>query len=174
MSTPESAEADANATTTGNGTPDPAGPERPAADGGPADASAAPEDTDGEIPGDAGGADSSDDAANAPESRADLLPSPIFLLLLGVTGLAGWLSWTRAELDWGGDEGTVYLPFVFILAGWIASIALHEFAHALFAYRFGDRALRGSGYLRLNPFRFRELFAGLLLPVSFPILGESE
>ncbi|MBB4929858.1 Zn-dependent protease [Lipingzhangella halophila] len=104
-------------------------------------------------------------------SRTDLLPSPLIVLLLGITGLAGWLSWTRAELDWGSDGSTVYLPFVFVLSGWIVSVALHEFAHAALAYRFGDRALRGSGYLRLNPFRFRELFANLVLPVAFPILG---
>ncbi|MDA8369567.1 MAG: site-2 protease family protein [Nocardiopsaceae bacterium] len=110
-------------------------------------------------------------AGPAGSSRLDLLPSPIFVLLLGLTGMAGWFSWTRAEVDWTGDDSTVYLPFVFILCGWIVSLALHEYGHALLAYRFGDRALRGSGYLRLNPFRFRELFAGLLMPVAFLLLG---
>ncbi len=109
--------------------------------------------------------------APATPSRADLLPSPFIVLLVGVTALAGWFSWTRAELDWGGDGSTVYLPFVFVLAGWVVSLALHEFAHAALAYRFGDRSLRGSGYLRLNPFGFRELFANLLLPAVIPILG---
>ncbi|MFD0776336.1 site-2 protease family protein, partial [Streptomonospora algeriensis] len=104
-------------------------------------------------------------------SAADLLPSPVFVLLLGITALAGWLSWTRAEVDWTGDDSTVYLPFVFILTGWVVSLTLHEYGHAALAYRFGDRSLRGSGYLRLNPFRFRELFAGLLMPVAFLLLG---
>ncbi|GAA1772622.1 site-2 protease family protein [Streptomonospora arabica] len=104
-------------------------------------------------------------------SAADLLPSPVFVLLLGIAGLAGWFSWTRAEVDWTGDDSRVYLPFVFILTGWIVSLVLHEYGHAALAYRFGDRALRGGGYLRLNPLRFRELFSSLLLPVAFLLLG---
>ncbi|KII00601.1 hypothetical protein LP52_00365 [Streptomonospora alba] len=108
---------------------------------------------------------------DAARGVADLLPSPFFVLLLGIAGLAGWFSWTRAEVDWTGDDSTVYLPFVFILAGWIISLALHEYGHAALAYRFGDRSLRGSGYLRLNPFGFRDLFAGLLMPVAFLLLG---
>ncbi|MFC4560491.1 site-2 protease family protein [Nocardiopsis mangrovi] len=117
-----------------------------------------------------GTADAGAGAASGP-GRADLLPSPVFVLLLGLTGLAGWFSWTRAEVDWTGDDSTVYLPFVFILLGWIVSLALHEFGHALVAYRFGDRSVRGGGYLRLNPFAYRGLFAGLLMPVAFLILG---
>ncbi|RCV48328.1 site-2 protease family protein [Marinitenerispora sediminis] len=115
-----------------------------------------------------------EDSGTPPRARAAdgwaLLPSPVFVLLLGVTGLAGWFSWTRAEEDWSSGS-TVYAPFVLILGAWIVVVALHEFAHAVLAYRFGDRALRGGGYLRLNPFRYREMFAGLLLPVAYLVLG---
>ncbi|GAA4914860.1 site-2 protease family protein [Streptomonospora salina] len=119
------------------------------------------------------GPDAAGDSGGRGTARgiADLMPSPFFVLLLGIAGLAGWFSWTRAEVDWTGDDSTVYLPFVFILAGWIVSLALHEYGHAVLAYRFGDRSLRGSAYLRLNPFGFRELFAGLLMPVAFVLLG---
>ncbi|MUL39812.1 site-2 protease family protein [Streptomonospora sp. PA3] len=127
------------------------------------------EDT-GTRPDEAAGPDGAAPQARA-ASAADLLPSPVFVLLLGLGGLAGWFSWTRAEVQWTGDDATAYVPFVFILAGWIVSLALHEFGHAAVAYRFGDRSLRGSGYLRLNPFRFGELFANLLMPVAFLLLG---
>ncbi|NYE45698.1 Zn-dependent protease [Spinactinospora alkalitolerans] len=116
------------------------------------------------------GAPAAEEEAPRAASRLDLLPSPVFVLILGLTGIAGWLSWTRGEEAWF-DGGTVYAPFVLILGAWIVSITLHEYVHSVLAYRFGDRALRGSGYLRLNPFGFRELFAGLLMPVAFLVLG---
>ena len=103
-------------------------------------------------------------------SRTDFLPSPVFLLLVGVTALAGWLSWTRAEetvLGWD----SAFAPFLFILGGWVVCLTLQQYVRSLLAHRFGDRALRGSGYLRLNPFAFRELGATLVLPVAFLLLG---
>ncbi|MFC3997162.1 site-2 protease family protein [Nocardiopsis sediminis] len=166
MSTPEPTEPDD--TRAGEGAPASAiAPERPGTndDAAAPDAESAPADSEGDA-----GAGGDGGSASGP-GRADLLPSPVFVLLLGITGLAGWFSWTRAEVDWTGDDSTVYLPFVFILFGWIVSLALHEFGHALAAYRFGDRGLRGGGYLRLNPFAYRGLFAGLLMPVAFLVLG---
>lgn len=104
-------------------------------------------------------------------SWSDFLPSPVFVLVLGVAGLAGWLSWTRSEAGWTTDGDTAYTPFVLIAVGWIACLALQEFGRSVLAYRFGDRALRGSAYLRLNPFGYQELFAGLLLPMAFLLVG---
>ncbi|WP_017627517.1 site-2 protease family protein [Nocardiopsis chromatogenes] len=121
----------------------------------------------------------------ARSSVFDLLPSPVFLLILGVTGFAGYFSWTRWEetQDLYTYGGTPYAPFVFIVGAWILSLAVHEFAHALVAYLGGDRGLRGSGYLRLNPLAYRErrvaetgetgggAFTGLIMPVVFVVLG---
>ncbi|MFD3688423.1 site-2 protease family protein [Nocardiopsis sp. NPDC058631] len=106
-------------------------------------------------------------------SWIDFLPSPVFVLLLGLTGFAGWLSWGAAELDWAA-EGTSVTPLVpplLILLGWIVSATVHEFAHALAAYLAGDRSLRGSAYLRLNPFAYQHAFAGLVLPSLYLGLG---
>ncbi|MGI5120314.1 site-2 protease family protein [Marinactinospora thermotolerans] len=103
-------------------------------------------------------------------SIVDVLPSPVFVLLVGLTALAGWLSWTRGEEDWfTGSQ--VYAPFVFILGGWIVSIAVHEFAHAALAYALGERSLRGSARLRLNPFAYRDGFAGWVLPLVYLFFG---
>ncbi|TDQ54766.1 site-2 protease family protein [Actinorugispora endophytica] len=109
-------------------------------------------------------------SAEAAPSRLDFAPSPVFVLLVGVTAMAGWLSWTRGEAAVFGPD-TAYAPFVFILGGWIVCLTLHQYARSAAAYRLGDRALRGTGYLRLNPFAFRELAAGLLLPVAFALVG---
>lgn len=129
--------------------------------------------------------DGADSADGARSSVADLLPSPVFLLILGITAFAGWFCWNRWEetQDLYEYGGTPYAPFVFILGAWIACVAVHEFAHALVAYLCGDRGLRGSGYLRLNPFAYRErrvcgtgetgggVFTGLLMPAVFVVLG---
>lgn len=104
---------------------------------------------------------------------SDFLPSPVFVLLLGLTGFAGWLSWRAVELDWAaeGTSVTPLIPPLLILLGWIVSLAVHEFAHALTAYLAGDRSLRGSAYLRFNPFAYRQTFAGLVLPSTYLGLG---
>ncbi|WP_150239356.1 site-2 protease family protein [Nocardiopsis quinghaiensis] len=115
-----------------------------------------------------------EDSGRAPAgSWADFLPSPVFVLLLGLTGFAGWLSWRAVELDWAADDTNVtpLVPPLLILLGWIVSLAVHEFAHALTAYLAGDRSLRGSAYLRLNPFAYRQAFAGLVLPSAYLGLG---
>ncbi|NYH51862.1 Zn-dependent protease [Nocardiopsis arvandica] len=124
----------------------------------------------------AGDADeaSGEDPGRAPsESWTDFLPSPLFVLLLGLTGFAGWMSWQAVELEWAADGTSVtpLVPPLLILLGWIASLAVHEFAHALAAYLAGDRSLRGSAYLRLNPFAYRQAFAGLVLPSVYLCLG---
>ncbi|MFC7326811.1 site-2 protease family protein [Marinactinospora rubrisoli] len=157
MSTPES---ETRSAATGAGNP-----------GEPAETGAADAvQTSGQPDGGAAAGDGADRSGSRDAGRWAFAPSPMFVLLLGITGLAGWFSWTRAEENWS-DGNVVYAPFVLILGAWIVTVALHEFAHAVLAYRFGDRALRGSGYLRLNPFRYRELFAGLLLPVVYLVLG---
>lgn len=115
-----------------------------------------------------GGETNGAEAARA-ESWADFLPSPVFVLLLGLTGFAGWLSWQAVELDWAAEDTSVtpLIPPLMILLGWIVSCAVHEFAHALAAHLAGDRSLRGSAYLRLNPFAYQHAFAGLVLPVLY-------
>lgn len=129
--------------------------------------------------GDATDSDESDETPESAESDtpsrgpADFLPSPLFLLVLGLAGFAGWLSWRAVELDWAADGAAVtpFIPPLLILLGWIVSVAVHEFAHALAAYLAGDRSLRGSAYLRLNPFGYRQAFGGLVLPTAYLGLG---
>lgn len=107
------------------------------------------------------------------DSWVDFLPSPVLVMLLGAAGFAGLLSWNAVELDWAaeGTNVTPLIPPLFILLGWLVSGAVHEFGHALAAYLAGDKSLRGSGYLRLNPFAYKEAFAGTVLPVLYLGLG---
>ena len=99
----------------------------------------------------------------------DFLPSPVFVLVLGLAVFSGWLSWQAVELDWAPEDTgvTPLLPPLFILLGWIVSCTVHEYAHALAAHLAGDRSQRGGAYLRLNPLGFRHAFAGTVLPVLY-------
>lgn len=100
-------------------------------------------------------------AETAARPRESLLPSPVFVALLGVAALGGWLAWDRIEVG----------PFLLVIGGWLACVALHEFAHAALAHRFGDRGLRGQGYLSLNPLRYGDRFSGAVLPVAFVLMS---
>ena len=61
--------------------------------------------------------------------------------------------------------------FIFVLVGWVFSVCLHEFGHAVVAYQFGDYTVKEKGYLTLNPLHYTEPIFSLLLPVVFMMLG---
>ena len=95
-------------------------------------------------------------------------PSPIFLAIVGVTVFGGVLAWVD-----GADLGALAYAGVFILviAGWVVSLCLHEFGHALAAWRFGDRDFAVRGYLSLDPRRYSHPMLSLGLPMLFIALG---
>ena len=95
-------------------------------------------------------------------------PSPIFVGLVAVTTLGGALAW-RAAAD---IQPLAYAGvFVFVIAGWLVSLCLHEFGHAYTAWRFGDRGVELRGYLTLNPLRYTHPGLSLVLPMLFIALG---
>jgi Zn-dependent protease len=61
--------------------------------------------------------------------------------------------------------------FVFVLAGWVLSVCLHEFAHAYAAYRAGDRSVESRGYLTLNPFKYTHPALSILFPLIAIVSG---
>jgi Zn-dependent protease len=99
--------------------------------------------------------------------RARVRPSPVFLALLAAAALGGYLSWT-ATVD---DRTTRLGIFLFILAGWVVTLSLHEFAHAFLAWLFGDDEVEARGYLTLNPLKYSHPVLSILLPVLFIAMG---
>lgn len=95
-------------------------------------------------------------------------PSPIFLALVALTAAGGVLAWLA---------GTTVRPmsyagvFIFVIAGWLVSLCLHEFGHAATAWRFGDHDEQVRGYLTLDPRRYAHPGLSLLLPMVFIALG---
>ncbi len=61
--------------------------------------------------------------------------------------------------------------FIFVIAGWLVSLCLHEFGHAYMAWRYGDRDVAVRGYLTLNPLKYSNPLLSLGLPLVFIALG---
>ena len=63
------------------------------------------------------------------------------------------------------------MTFIVVLVGWVFSLCLHEFSHALVAYLGGDTTVREKGYLTFNPLKYTHPVYSLLLPLLFLVLG---
>jgi Zn-dependent protease len=101
-----------------------------------------------------------------PPLRGVVTVSPVFLGLLALTVASGTLIFFDPVPAADG-----ILTLVFITAGWITSVCVHEFGHALVAYLGGDRSVVGHGYLSLNPLLYTSLVLSVVLPIVFLLLG---
>lgn len=63
------------------------------------------------------------------------------------------------------------LTFSIVIIGWVFSLCLHEFSHALVAYWGGDWTVREKGYLTFNPLKYTHPVFSLLLPLLFLLMG---
>ena len=60
---------------------------------------------------------------------------------------------------------------IFVCLGWILSVCLHEFGHAIVAYWGGDTSVKNKGYLTLNPLKYIHIDMSLMLPLLFLLIG---
>ncbi len=91
-------------------------------------------------------------------------PSPIFLGVVAATAAGAWLCVARPI-----DDGVAV--FLFVVAGWVLSLILHEFAHAFVALRGGDLSVVDKGYLTLDPRRYTDPLTSIALPLFFLVAG---
>ncbi|MBB5155151.1 site-2 protease family protein [Saccharopolyspora phatthalungensis] len=91
--------------------------------------------------------------------------SPLFLALVGVTVLGGVL----ATLD--NNAARVGGIVLIVLGGWATSLCLHEFGHAITAFRGGDWSVRSKGYLTLDPRHYTDPVLSIVLPLIFVAIG---
>ena len=63
------------------------------------------------------------------------------------------------------------MNFIIIFFGWIFSLCLHEFSHALVAYHGGDTTVREKGYLSFNPIRYAHPMMSIVIPMIIMMMG---
>ncbi|OJF09603.1 site-2 protease family protein [Couchioplanes caeruleus] len=96
--------------------------------------------------------------------RSAFVPSPVFVGILALVGVSGWMTWT----GYGNVRVDVFL---LVLSGWVLSLCLHEYAHAVVAYFSGDRGVADRGYLRLDPLKYSHPLLSIVLPLVAVLLG---
>ena len=70
-----------------------------------------------------------------------------------------------------GLRASGFMMFLFVIAGWVLSLALHEFGHAVVAYIGGDRSVVAKGYLTLDVRKYVDVGTSLLFPIFILIIG---
>jgi Zn-dependent protease len=98
----------------------------------------------------------------------------VFLAILAVAIGGGFLvAFGQDETYSIGDPGGAVQAgtFFLVLAGWGVSLCLHEFGHAIVAYRGGDREVYFKGYLTLDPRRYTDPVFSLVLPLLLLAIG---
>jgi Zn-dependent protease len=109
--------------------------------------------------------------------RSAVRPSPIFLAILAVTVGGGVLAALSddgpagAGLFFDPSAGVRAGTFLLVLGGWGVSLCLHEFGHAIVAYRGGDREVYFKGYLTLDPRRYTDPVFSLVVPLLLLAIG---
>lgn len=96
--------------------------------------------------------------------REAFRPSGLFLCILALFVASGVMIWTH--IGWVPLDA-----FLFVISGWVVSLCLHEYAHAVAAYRAGDWGVAQRGYLTLNPLKYTHPLLSIVLPLVFVIIG---
>lgn len=107
--------------------------------------------------------------------RSAVRPSPLFYAILAITVAGGVLAAFVEPVSLGiGLErdvlGTLGV-FVLVIGGWALSLTLHEFGHAVVAYRGGDHEVAAKGYLTMDIRRYTDPVLSLVLPLIILAIG---
>lgn len=91
--------------------------------------------------------------------------SPIFISLVLFTLAMAAFLWFEV-----GNNLQV-LMFAFVIGGWLISLCLHEFGHALAAFWGGDESVEHKGYLTLNPLKYTHPLISIIIPLMMMLMG---
>jgi len=91
------------------------------------------------------------------------LSSAFLLLIVVFLACAVWMLYR--------PDNARALVFPFVLAGFLISLCLHEFGHAIVAYHCGDTTVEEKGYLTLNPLLYTDLQYSILFPILIMAIG---
>jgi tetratricopeptide (TPR) repeat protein/Zn-dependent protease len=65
----------------------------------------------------------------------------------------------------------MWLVGIVVCLGWIFSLCLHEFSHAIVAYWGGDTSVKNKGYLTFNLLKYTDPGYSIILPLLFLFMG---
>ena len=102
-------------------------------------------------------------AGRAHSSRGWTISSTFLALVAAFLFCAVWMLYR--------PDHARFLVFPFVFIGFVISLCLHEFGHAIVAYHCGDTTVREKGYLTLDPRRYTDLQNSILLPLVFMAIG---
>jgi len=101
-----------------------------------------------------------------PSLRGAIGVSPVFAIPVGAMAVGGLGLFAGAP-----SALTLPLTILFVVGGWVTSLCIHEFGHALVAYLGGDRSVAAAGYLTLNPLKYTHPLLSIGLPLVFLFIG---
>ncbi len=91
--------------------------------------------------------------------------SPIFISLVLFTATMAGFLW------FGIGNNPQSFMFAFIIGGWLISLCLHEFGHAVTAFWGGDESVENKGYLTLNPLKYTHPIISIVIPLVMLLMG---
>jgi Zn-dependent protease len=91
--------------------------------------------------------------------------SPIFISLVLFTIAMAAFLWFEV-----GKDPQLFM-FAFVIGGWLISLCLHEFGHALAAFWGGDESVENKGYLTLNPLKYTHPVISIVIPLIMMLMG---
>jgi Zn-dependent protease len=104
--------------------------------------------------------------------RSIIRPSPLFFAILATTVAGGILAAFVDPVTVTGRDAVGTLGvFVLVIGGWALSLTLHEFGHAIVAFRGGDREVAAKGYLSMDIRRYTDPVLSLVLPLIILAVG---
>lgn len=106
--------------------------------------------------------------------KSAVRPSPVFLGILALTVAGGAMAaFGDATYEYVNRSDPLLIAgvVIFVAAGWVASLSLHEFGHAMVAYRGGDYSVAHKGYLTLDVRKYTDPVLSIILPLVFLIIG---
>jgi Zn-dependent protease len=106
--------------------------------------------------------------------KSAVRPSPVFLGILALTAAGGVMAafgYVNPFFVRDHDTLAVAGVVIFVAAGWVASLSLHEFGHAMVAYRGGDYSVAHKGYLNLDVRKYTDPVLSIILPLIFLFIG---
>lgn len=104
--------------------------------------------------------------------KRSVRPSPAFGLLLAMW-IGSGVALVSVPVARMGEfqKGDRFFLFAFVILGWLVSLCLHEFAHAIVAFVGGDRTVRSKGYLTLDIRKYADKRLSIIFPMIFLLIG---